>query len=276
MASAWIGPAISAASASLTRRCRPRSRRPSNRRDAMTSLKCDSEPGGTSCMWLSLSTSRCTGSKAASSLVRISASTLMRTNSWIDPRRTGACTPWRRAPAPDPYPPILSLPREHRLLEVGHPGRPVHEQPLPRLVDDGCGGGEDSPPSSPTESTGRSLSGMAVVAARSGRAAGRAGRGERGRPRCGRGRARGGAGPSTPPGRSRNPSGSRSRRGSRARPPRARRGPPPRGARAGRCPAAIRPRPSGRPESPTDRCGAAAPKRAGSARNRPRRHRRRR
>ena len=43
----------------------------------MTSLKCDSEPGGTLCLWLSLMTSRWLGANAVLILVSIRCCTLI-------------------------------------------------------------------------------------------------------------------------------------------------------------------------------------------------------
>lgn len=75
MASAWTQLLNSSFRASLTRRCRFISGRPSNRELTTRTRKWDSEPGGTACMWLSLWTSKWSGLSESVSLVLIALST---------------------------------------------------------------------------------------------------------------------------------------------------------------------------------------------------------
>lgn len=75
MARAWTQVLNSSFRASFTSRWRCRRDRPSNCGLTTRTLKWDSEPGGTACMWLSFSTSRCSGLRAWVSLVRMVVST---------------------------------------------------------------------------------------------------------------------------------------------------------------------------------------------------------
>eukprot|EP00568_Trieres_chinensis_P005369 CAMPEP_0183306858 /NCGR_PEP_ID=MMETSP0160_2-20130417/15025_1 /TAXON_ID=2839 ORGANISM="Odontella Sinensis, Strain Grunow 1884" /NCGR_SAMPLE_ID=MMETSP0160_2 /ASSEMBLY_ACC=CAM_ASM_000250 /LENGTH=110 /DNA_ID=CAMNT_0025470327 /DNA_START=90 /DNA_END=421 /DNA_ORIENTATION=- len=75
---AWTGPpvAISSDRTEFTIRCRARGvLAESNDLETTTTLKCDSDPGGTLCMWLSLRTSRWSGAKASVSFAVISFAT---------------------------------------------------------------------------------------------------------------------------------------------------------------------------------------------------------
>lgn len=75
IASAWTQLLNSSFKASFTRRWRFINGRPSNCELTTSTRKCDSEPEGTACMWLSLWTSKCSGWSALVSLVLIAFST---------------------------------------------------------------------------------------------------------------------------------------------------------------------------------------------------------
>ncbi len=75
MARAWTQVLSSSRRVSFTSRWRCKSERPSNWGLTTRTLKWDSEPAGTACMWLSFMTSRCSGLRAWASLVCIVVST---------------------------------------------------------------------------------------------------------------------------------------------------------------------------------------------------------
>lgn len=75
MESAWMQVLSSSFRVSFTSRWRCNKERPSNWGLTTRTLKWDSDPGGTACMWLSFMTSRCSGLRAWLSLVRMVVST---------------------------------------------------------------------------------------------------------------------------------------------------------------------------------------------------------
>lgn len=75
MARAWTHVLSSSRRDSFTSRWRCNRERPSNWGLTTRTLKWDSEPGGTACMWLSFITSRCSGLRSWVSLVRMVVST---------------------------------------------------------------------------------------------------------------------------------------------------------------------------------------------------------
>lgn len=87
MANAWTQLLSSSFKASFTRRWHLISGRPSNWELTSKMRKCDSDPGGTACMWLSLWTSKRSGLKASVSLIRMALSTgLLVSTSMCRPR----------------------------------------------------------------------------------------------------------------------------------------------------------------------------------------------
>lgn len=87
IANAWTQLLSSSFKASFTRRWHLISGRPSNWELTTRTRKCDSDPGGTACMWLSLWTSTHSGLKALVSLIRIAFSTgLLESSSMCRPK----------------------------------------------------------------------------------------------------------------------------------------------------------------------------------------------